>query len=159
MQPYAPPKTESVVAIDEDRDLEAVTPTRLTQIGGGVAIGSGLYTLLLAAQTMAAVRFRGALELIVPAMLVLGAVLLVSGWFLRRFRGWAALVVVVTGGVTALLGLAWFVIGLSIGLLTLMPLIVAFAATCSCALAAMNVAPARRADEARKRLAEQDMTF
>jgi hypothetical protein len=159
MDPYAPPKTETRTDADEDADLEAVTPTRLSRIGGGVAIATGLYTLLLAIQTMAAIRFEGAMELIVPAMLALGAVLLVLGWFLRKFRGWAALGVAIVGGVAALLALVWFVMSFLIGLLTLMPLIVSFAATASCVLAALSVGPARRADAARARLDEQGMVF
>lgn len=160
-QPTAPDflTKPPVVTPSEDDDLRAVTATPLAKASGVVAIGTGLYTLLLALQTSAAVRLTGALAFIVPSMIFLGVTLLVCGWSLRKMRGWAATSSALVGGLVSVGSLAWFGIGLTIGLLTLMPLIVFGAAATTCVLAMLCIGPARRADVARERLLEQDVNL
>lgn len=165
MQPnvYQPPSAESQQAAlghyDEDRDLAAVTPTGLSRIAGVVAIGTALYTLLMAFQATGLIRSRGMRNLIVPTMVVLGIALLAAGWKIRVLRGQATLAGMVASGVIGLVGAVWFITNLAFGVANLMPLIVVAAAFGSCGLCVATLKAAKQADAARKRLAEHGVNL
>jgi hypothetical protein len=145
--------------VDVDADLQAVTPTPRATVGGVAVLAAGLFTVLLGVQTYWLTRFEGAVTWIIPTMWLLGSLTVVCGWYIRRLRAWAAMGGALTSVFIAVCGMVWVVYSFMNGLFSLLALMVVPIAATSVVASAINVGPARRAEQARRRLAESDLRF
>jgi hypothetical protein len=141
----------------EDADLAVIAPTRQTALAGGVGIGVGAFTTLLAVQTSSVWRMEGLALVATLLLFVFGPGAIFLGWNLRKVRGWAALGAAVLSGVASLAIALWSVYALLSGFLSLLSFAMIPGHAIVCVLAWGRVRPTRVADSARARLAAQGL--
>lgn len=140
------------VSLPEDADLDALQPSKLARFAGLALAATGVFTLILALQTYAAVIMRSWLVVVPPVMGLFGAAAIFFGARTAVLRGWA---VISAAGVAGLLGLclvAWNIFAFLHGYLSLLAVAIVPASLTSSALAAATIPVGLRADQARFRL-------
>jgi len=93
--------------VGADADLEAILVPSSVKVAGAITIGAGVCALVTGLQTLLFFNMRGALNLVGPIALVLGAGCVFSGWGVVRGRMNAAVAAVGVVGLTGLCGMAW----------------------------------------------------
>jgi len=132
--------------------LTDITPTVLVKAAGRIVLVAGGLMALMGLQSLG-LRFAGVFVVVPYLQIVLGLAAAVMGWMLNRGRGWAAMAGAFCSVALAFFNIVWIVWALSNGYFTLMSLIVLPFAVVGSVLAALSVAPCKRADAARARLA------
>ncbi len=136
----------------EVRDLETLTAKLPTKIGGFALAITGIFTVVLAAQTYAVLLMRGWLIAVPFVMLLLGVSGVVLGWKVATLRGWASIAGTAVAAVATLVFGAWAVYSIAHGFISLLGLAVVPMSALACALSATTISAGVRADEARERL-------
>lgn len=150
---HAPPVS------DADADIRAAAAPAVAVLAGRIGLALGLFSGLLAAQSLLNLRFVSLVWLLPAALFPLALVTVVAGWKLSRGRGWAAIATTVLAVVLGLLVSVWTLLALTFGYFSLLSPMVALAALVSALLAGLSLGPCRRADEARARLLAAGLDF
>jgi len=136
----------------EARDLETLSPELPTKIGGFALAITGIFTVVMAAQTYAVWFMRG-WHIAVPfVMLALGVSGVPLGWKVATLRGWASIAGTAVAALSTLVFGAWAVYSLVHGFVSLLGLAIVPMSAITCALSATTISAGIRADEARERL-------
>ncbi len=136
----------------EARDLETLTPKMPTKIGGFALAITGIFTVVMAAQTYAVWIMRSWHIAVPLVMLALGVSGVFLGMKVATLRGWASIAGTAVASVPGLLLGAWAVYSILHGLLSLLALAVVPMSALACALSATTISAGVRADEARERM-------
>lgn len=138
--------------MSDDHDFEALglsPQVRLAALSMSVA---GFLCLLLGLQTNSILRSGVLYWTAVPLMALLGATMLVCAVQLARMRGWASRVGMLTGGLTAILALAWLVLISMSSVFSVMAVVMIPASAVACLLVRGTRSATQAADSARARL-------
>lgn len=162
MDPYSPPAHDQlgpgVTAGQEGDDIAATQAPTLVKAAGATLAATSLITAAAALQLWALygnLRLLGTIALV----LLLGSATtgMVSALGLLRVKKWAILGAVVAAGVLTLVNLAWCVLSVLGGLFTLLAPMALLASVVAVVLAPMAMSGARRAADARGRLAQSGL--
>lgn len=139
-------------SLPEDEDLDALQPSKLARIAGLSLGATGVFTLILALQTYAALVVRNWIVAVPPAMGLFGASAVFLGARTAVLRGWAAISGTAVASVLGLAVLAWNIFAFVHGYVSLLALAIVPASAASAALSAAAIPAGLRADKARMRL-------
>jgi len=143
-------------ASSED-DFQTAQPPAIAKVAGGVALGAGALAVLVLAQTVTGFWVRSDFKIGLVVLAALGVADAVFGLALMRARAWAA-IASAAGCAALFLGASiWLFVSLRSGLVSLFALGAPPLAFVAAVLAAIGVAPCRRASAARARLAAQGL--
>lgn len=139
-----------------EADLKAIAPSGSAGLSGGTVIVAGGLTALLGVQTLD--MLRGASPVVVGGcLLALGLANVVLGWNVRKGRGWASQAAFAVGALAALTALAWSVVLILNGFLSVLSCLLVPVNGLAAAAAFFRIGPGKLADAARARLEEQGL--
>jgi len=141
----------------QDADLQAITVPSSVKVGGGTLLLLGVLTLVLCLQTALVVRFNAITTTIVLLMFTNGLACALSGFYLTRGSGKAAVSGTVLAGASFFLLAAWVGFSLYNGLLSLLAISLLPLSLLAATFGGLSISWARRADHARERLRAQGL--
>lgn len=136
----------------EAQDLEMLTPKLPTKIGGFALAITGIFTLVMAAQTYAVWAMRSWLVAAPIVMFLFGASGVLLGWKVATLRGWASIAGTAVAGLATLVFAGWAVFSFLSGFISLLGAALVPMSAIACAASASTISSGMRADEARERL-------
>jgi hypothetical protein len=136
----------------EARDLETLTPKMPTKIGGFALAITGIFTVVMAAQTYAVWIMRSWHIAVPLVMLALGVSGVFLGMKVATLRGWASIAGTAVAALSTLVFGAWGAYGFLHGFISLLGLAIVPMSAIACALSATTISAGIRADDARERL-------
>lgn len=153
-----PERARDVAPPTTDDDLEAIQPTPMSRVGGGLLAATGGFTVVLSLQTwLLIIRVPLLIQVLAVLMTLLGPAQVYLGWKVTRMHGWAALSGATCGGAGAVVSLAWAAYALIHGVLSLLSLFLVPVSILAAVLTGACIARGRLADEARARLADHGL--
>lgn len=139
--------------VDLDQQLERTQVTILVKIAIVAVAISGALLLFGGLQLWGATMLLGAWRVVPWAMLVVGLFQLVLSVKIYRQRVWASLSATLICGLVTLATMAWFVISITSGFISLLALMIPFAQGAAAVLSGLAIPSCRRAAAARRNLA------
>ena len=143
-------------------DIALTQPTGMVKAAAILVVVSGLIAALVGIQLLVSVTIVHRLLRLVPyALLVAGFGAGFLGWKTMKTRGWAAIGSAAIGGLLTLGMGYWVLLSTAAGFISLLALLLPPLALIATVFAGLAIGPCRRADAARRRLAEAgvDMSF
>lgn len=121
-------------------------------------MAAGLFTALQSIQLWGFVLL-GLIKLVPFLMLAAGIAAIVLGFHVMKARGWAAITGTIVVGTIVFAQSGWIVFGLAHGFVSLLAFGVPPLALAATVLAGISIPGSLRADQARRRLAEQGLNM
>lgn len=149
LNPYSVPKAD-LVAVDLE-DTSMAQPTATTRYASGMLFIAGGTALALGLQTFGNTA-TGWVNMVVLAMLLLGAITFVSGGWVMKMRSLGAYLGTVCTLQLTLGGAAWLLLSFSVGYFSLLAMLLPAVSLIACIFAAASIRPTRAADKVRRHL-------